>query len=109
MGMLLGGRANVLAALSLSLCALPATSAPASKVGAAPPGDATMVATKIIRANHDSCKKVTKAARQADGSIRATCSGTAYMVFTLFDAKKGVMHEVALNCDAAKKLLNVSC
>lgn len=81
----------------------------AQAVGAAPKGDATSVATKIIKENFPACKKVSGAARAPDGSIRARCDGVSYSVFTVFDKKQGKLHEVALNCTAAKQLLNVSC
>lgn len=31
------------------------------------------------------------------------------MVFTIFNAKEGKTSEIALNCTAAKKLLNIDC
>ncbi|KTD48045.1 hypothetical protein Lrub_1493 [Legionella rubrilucens] len=79
------------------------------QVGAAPEGDATEVATRIIQDNFPECKQVTTAIRAPDGSIHATCDNIDYLVFTLFDAKKGKTIEVAMNCTAAKQLLNVSC
>lgn len=78
-------------------------------VGAAPSGDATKVASRIIKHNFPSCKKVSSATRTGDGSIRATCDGISYLVFTVFNSDKGQVMEVALNCVAAKTLLNVSC
>ncbi|HGC5726832.1 TPA: hypothetical protein ACIZAI_001017 [Legionella pneumophila] len=78
-------------------------------VGAAPEGDATEVATRIIQYNFPDCKEVTRAIRAPDGSIHATCDNIDYLVFTIFDAKKGKIIEVAMNCSAAKQLLNVSC
>jgi hypothetical protein len=45
----------------------------------------------------------------SDGSIRAKCDGTEYLVATLFNPKEGKVLELALNCNAAKRLLNVSC
>lgn len=45
-------------------------------VGAAPSGDATTVASRIIKYNFPNCKRVTSAVRSADGSIRAVCDGT---------------------------------
>lgn len=77
-------------------------------VGAAPQGDAKTVATKIIKYNFPQCKRVTTALRLADGSIRAICDGTDYRVFTVYSAKEGKMHEVAMNCTAAKKL-SIDC
>lgn len=81
----------------------------APTVGAAPKGDPTAVASRIIKYNFPSCKRVVGAARGPDGSIRANCDGTSYLVFTVFDPKEGKLHEVAMNCTAAKKLLNVAC
>lgn len=79
------------------------------QVGAAPEGDSTEVATRIIQYNFPECKQVTTAIRAPDGSIHATCDNIDYLVFTLFDSKKGKIIEVAMNCSAAKQLLNVSC
>lgn len=77
-------------------------------VGAAPKGDATAVASRIIKYNFPSCKAVSNAVRQGDGSIRASCDGTRYLVFTLFNAKEGKLSELAMNCSAAKKI-GTSC
>jgi hypothetical protein len=78
-------------------------------VGAAPKGDARAVASRIIKYNFPTCKNVSNANRMQDGSIRARCDSTDYMVFTIFNAKEGRAVEVAMNCTAAKSLLNVSC
>jgi hypothetical protein len=78
-------------------------------VGAAPKGDATVVASRIIKYNFPSCKRVSNAVRLPDGSIQATCDGIVYRVFTVYSPKEGKMLELALNCEAAKRLLNVSC
>ena len=78
-------------------------------VGAAPKGDARTVASKIIKYNFPECKRVSGAVRAPDGSIRAKCDGTNYLVFTVFNAKQGRVLELAMNCSAAKTLLNVSC
>jgi hypothetical protein len=75
----------------------------------APAGDATSVATSVIKANFDSCKRVTKATRQKDGTIFAKCSGAEYLVFTLKNPKTAATQSVALNCEAAKTRLGVSC
>jgi hypothetical protein len=32
-----------------------------------------------------------------------------YRVFTVYSTKEGKMLELAMNCEAAKRLLNVSC
>jgi hypothetical protein len=77
-------------------------------VGAAPKGDPTIVASRIIKYNFPTCKRVTGALRAPDGSIRAVCDGTQYLVFTVFNAKEGKTLELALNCSAAKQL-NISC
>lgn len=80
-----------------------------SSVGAAPKGDAKVVASRIIKHNFPSCKTVTSAVRAPDGSIRARCDTSNYMVFTIFNAKEGKTSEIALNCIAAKMHLNVDC
>jgi len=92
--------------LFASLLILSATAAIAASpaVGAAP-----AVASRIITHNFPACKHVTTAVRASDGSIRARCDGANYLVFTVFNAKEGKTIEVALNCTAAKSLLNVSC
>jgi hypothetical protein len=77
-------------------------------VGAAPEGDATKVATKIIKYNFPECRRVTKARRLHDGAISAYCDGTEYRVFTVFNKQKGKLIDVSLNCDAARKL-NIQC
>lgn len=94
-----------LAVLSLSSVLALAANIP---VGAAPKGDATAVAARFIKYNFPSCKRVSGAARQGDGSIRAACDGTQYLVFTVFNTKEGKLIELALNCTAAKKM-NLSC
>ena len=78
-------------------------------VGAAPKGDAKTVAARIIKYNFPQCKRVTAGIRLADGSIRATCDGTDYRVFTVYSAKQAEMLEVALNCSAAKRLFGIDC
>jgi len=96
---------------SLAIIALSSTSAAlgaAPAVGAAPSGDATTVATRIIKYNFPACKKVSGAVRGPDGSIRASCDGTNYLVFTVFNPKEGKTIEVAMNCTAAKSLLLTS-
>ncbi len=80
-----------------------------SSVGAAPKGDAKVVASRIIKHNFPSCGTVSHAVRAPDGSIRARCDTSNYMVFTIFNAKEGKTSEIALNCTAAKKLLNIDC
>lgn len=78
-------------------------------VGAAPSGEATAVASRIVKYNFPACKRVSSAVRASDGSIRARCDGKDYLVFTVFNQKEGKTLEVALNCTAAKSLLNVNC
>ena len=78
-------------------------------VGAAPKGDATTVASRIIKYNFPQCSHVTSATRRVDGSIMAKCDGTKYLVFTVFNAQEGKTLELAMNCSAAKRILNVSC
>lgn len=91
------------------LMALTRANAGLPPVGAAPEGDATEVATRIIQYNFPECKQVTTAIRAQDGSIHATCDNIDYLVFTVFHAKEGKTIEVAMNCSAAKQLLNISC
>lgn len=91
------------------LVALPSANAGLPPVGAAPKGDAKAVASRIIKYNFPECKRVTPATRAQDGSIRATCDRINYLVFTVFNAKEGKTIEVAMNCTAAKQLLNISC
>jgi hypothetical protein len=78
-------------------------------VGAAPQGDVATVASRIIKYNFPACRRVTNATRLSDRSIRASCDGTDYRVFTVYSAQEGKMIEVALNCAAAKTLLNINC
>jgi len=91
------------------LLAVPTVPAAPFAVGAAPKGDVTKIAARIIKYNFPTCKRISSATRKPDGSIRAKCDGTDYLVFTVFNAKEGKMLEVAMNCTAAKTLLNVSC
>lgn len=77
-------------------------------VGAAPKGEPVAVASRIIKYNFPTCKRVTSALRAPDGSIRAICDGTQYLVFTVFNANAGKTLELALNCAAAKQL-NITC
>lgn len=84
-----------------------AVAAPA--VGAAPKGNAMAVASRIIKDNFPSCRRVTDANRLADGSIVARCDGTLYRVFTVFNPKEGKAMEIAMNCTAAKSALNIDC
>lgn len=86
-----------------------AVDSPAFTVGAAPKGDAGAVAARIIRHNFPECRRVSGATRRSDGSIRAQCEGKDYLVFTVFNAKEGRLMELALNCTAARNLLQVSC
>jgi hypothetical protein len=78
-------------------------------VGAAPKGNPTMVASKIIKYNFPECRHVSEATRRPDGSIRAVCDDIEYLVFTVFNAKEGKVIKVAMNCTAAKSLLNIAC
>lgn len=95
----LGGLLSLLA--SAAIAGLP-------PVGAAPKGDPTTVASRIIKHNFPTCKRVTGALRASDGSIRAVCDGTQYLVFTVFSAEEGKTLELALNCSVAKEL-NITC
>jgi hypothetical protein len=78
-------------------------------VGSTPQGDSGAVAARIIKSHFPQCRRVTRALRAADGSIHASCDGTDYLVFTVFDAKKGKTMEVAMNCTASRQILNVVC
>ena len=91
-----------------ALCASVAV-AGAPAVGSAPKGDASAVAARIIKYNFPSCKQVSGATRREDGAIRATCDGTAYLVFTVFNPSEGKVIEVAMNCEAAKRLIGAGC
>jgi len=88
---------------------LVSTVASAITVGAAPKGDAATVASRIIKYNFPACRKVSGAVRRSDGSIRAACDGTQYLVFTIFNPNEGKVIEVAMNCTASKQLVNVPC
>lgn len=81
----------------------------AFSVGAAPKGDANTVASRIIKENFPTCKRVSMAKRMPDGSIRATCGNANFMVFTVFNPKEGRTLKLAMNCAAAKKHLNIDC
>lgn len=78
-------------------------------VGAAPAGEPNVVAAKIIKYNFPMCKKVVGAQRKSDGSIKARCDRNDYLIFTVFNAKEGRTLELALNCSAAKKTLDIDC
>lgn len=95
---------GVLVATAVSLA-----SAAGLTVGAAPKGAPTEVASRIIKYNFPECKRLSNAIRSTDGSIRAKCDGTDYLVFTMFNTKEGNTIELALNCTAARSMLNVSC
>ena len=86
-----------------------AASAAPIAVGAAPKGDATKVAGKVIMDNFPACTKMGAATRRPDGSIKAICSGVEFLVFTVFNPKEGRTMEIAMNCSAAKKHLSISC
>lgn len=100
---------TIMALAILMFVAIPMPLAAQVAVGAAPAGDATAIAARIIKYNFPTCKRVSSATRVADGSIRAKCDGKDYLVFTMFNPKEGKTLELALNCTAAKSLLNVSC
>lgn len=95
--------------LASSLFATTTVDAAGISVGAAPKGDAQSVAARIIKENHPTCKKVSGAKRRPDGSISAQCNGASFLVFTVFNPKEGRAMELALNCAAAKKHLNIAC
>ena len=95
--------------IAVLLAASAVATAASISVGAAPKGDAKAVASRIIKDNFPSCKRVADAKRRIDGSIQARCDGIDYLIFTVFNPKEGRVLELALNCIAAKKHLNVSC
>ena len=98
-----------IAAMWFALAIANLASAAPIAVGAAPKGDATKVAGKIIKDNFPACKKMGAATRRPDGSITATCSGVEFLVFTVFNPKEGRTMELAMNCSFAKKHLNILC
>lgn len=98
-----------IAILGFYIASFSASAIAQSGVGAAPKGDAKVVASRIIKHNFPSCRTISNAVRSPDGSIRARCDTSNYMVFTIFNAKEGKTSEIALNCTAAKKLLNIDC
>lgn len=88
-------------ALALMLSA--ATSAPAfsQQFGAAPSGEATVVAQRVIHANFDKriCPLVVSARRVGDGSIRAQCNNRErFMVFGMQGKA------IAMRCSIAEQL-----
>jgi hypothetical protein len=98
------------AVLSIALFTITTAAAAASvTVGAAPSGNAASVASRIIKANYPSCRQVKAATRRPDGAIAATCNGSEFLVFTMFNPKENHAVELAMNCTAAKQLLDVSC
>lgn len=97
------------AAFVISLFAAASVYAADISAGAAPKGDAQAVANRIIKRNHPACKKVTNVKRRPDGSISAQCNGAGFLVFTVFNPKEGRAVELALNCAAAKRHLNITC
>lgn len=73
------------------------------QIAAAPAGDPATVAKQVTDTNEQSCASVKRAARIGDGSILAVCQdGTRYLVFT-----EKTVGPVALNCNAAKRLLDI--
>lgn len=95
--------------LAVALCIAAPSAMALPPIGAAPKGDAKTVASRIIKYNFPTCKRVADARRMPDGSIRAKCDSTNYLVFTMFNAREGKTIELAMNCTAAKSLLNISC
>lgn len=91
-----------------ALIALPAM-AKIPLTSAAPPGDETKVATRIIKANFPQCKSAKYAVRRPDGTIWARCNGDDFWIFILNNPKDGKSSEIAMNCTAAKKLTGIDC
>jgi len=98
-------------ALSITILFAAASTAVAGSIaiGAAPNGNTATVASRIIKENHPTCKRVTGAVRRADGAIQAYCNGASFLVFTVFNPKEGRTIELAMNCTAAKQTLDISC
>jgi hypothetical protein len=94
---------KIRASICLLLLSCATTADATVSVGSAPEGDAKAVAARIIKYNFPRCKHIATAVRLNDGSIRATCDGKDYRVFTMYSSEKGKMIEVALNCTAAKQ------
>jgi hypothetical protein len=94
---------------AILLATAAAASAQSISVGAAPAGDAAKIANRIIKENHPACKQVSGAKRRPDGSIAANCSGSRFLIFTVFNPKEGRTIELAMNCTAAKQHLGISC
>jgi len=106
-----GIRQISLAAACVCAITWPAAMAASPKVsfGAAPKGEASQVASRIIKENFDACKKVTSATRLSDGTIMAKCAGSDFRVFTVFKRDEGKTIEMAMNCTALKKRLDIEC
>lgn len=85
------------------------SAAPKVSFGAAPKGDPSKVASKIIKENFPKCKQVSGAKRMPDGSIRAKCDGSNFWVFTAFNRQEGRVVELAMNCTVLKKRLDIDC
>lgn len=78
--------------------------------GAAPKGDEKRVAARIIMENFPTtCRNLTSAKRNSDGTISAVCSGERFIVTSMFDKASGTARDVAISCTAAKRLLNIDC
>jgi len=87
-------------ALTFALSAAALAQATEPRFGAAPAGNPTTVAQRIIRSNFDAsvCPRVTRAERLEGGSIRATCSnGETFRAFEI-DGQP-----VALRCSVAAR------
>lgn len=81
----------------------------APALGPAPAGDTQTVAETVIKDNWPNCKRVVSAKRRKDGAIQARCDKTDYLVFTMFDPREGRHIEMALNCSASARLMNLKC
>lgn len=75
-----------------------------SRVGPAPYGDPTEVASAAITYSEHPCPKVSKAIRnEADGSITARCSnGERYVILKI----EAIDEPAAMKCSALEKLLD---
>ena len=86
-----------LAAYAATLCAQPQQPAIVS-VGGAPKGEPMAVAARVIKSKFPDCKQVSAATRLSDGSIRASCDGADYRIFTMYSPAEEKMIELVLNC-----------
>ena len=97
------------AAYAATLLGQPVQQPAIVSVGGAPKGEPMEVASRVIKSQVPDCKQVSAARRLSDGSIRATCDGADYRVFTMYSAAEGRMIELVLNCTDAKRRNSEGC